>query len=305
MCTRSRTDLNDHLANSILTKVQREKGADDSSESIGKFITHRRRVRFDTENHLIEPATGSILAASKMSETEKAQLFWLDDDFQGFKSNARDIATMVRRSNDSNQSNSYCNVLLRTHNSCAEGSKPSSGDTALLSHWIRVGTSRRGLEHWCSKTIGSSIRNRKTRVIDGVLGAQRAATVANLDVEQREAYIRDTCLSLSHSARIFAETMGKADEEAAVENNSVRKSKISVRNSCSSFDQEMRMDSAAISQKDQYLDIRIERIKGSTRTENSLPIKNQIANQIASIHKKLPGRSTKFQWQQQSRTDAL
>mmetsp|Transcript_17129 Transcript_17129/g.26525 ORF Transcript_17129/g.26525 Transcript_17129/m.26525 type:complete len:320 (+) Transcript_17129:192-1151(+) len=319
MCTRSGTNITtDHLANSMSTKVAEPSSIDntfgkaslDDNNTIDQaWNQRRRRVRFDTEHHLIEPSSGSILPASKMSDTEKAQLFWHDGDFQGFKSNARDIATMVRRSDDSNQSASYCSVLLRTHNSCTEGSKPSLGDTALLSHWIRVGTSRRGLEHWCSKTIGSSIRNRKNRVIDGVLGAQRAATVAKLNVAQKEDYIRETYQGLSLSAKIFAETMGKADEEAAREHaSSTRKvNNTSGFHHRSSLCPDLLIDSPAISLKDQYLNLKIERprsvsLPDSSRPQDSNPLKSQ---SVSTTNDELPGKSAEFQWQQQLRTTGL
>lgn len=138
-----------------------------------------------------------IKPASSMNDHERSQCFWQLKDYEYFRGTAQIIASEVLKVTHSQppSSNSYNAVLTRAYDLCAiisessfsESKSSSSKSTtscsddpmvipphlfAALTHWVKAGHSRRGLEKFCVTSHMQSRPMAKAATVQAVLLAQ-------------------------------------------------------------------------------------------------------------------------------------
>ena len=192
-CPGSSNHGNAHNSKSPSTSTNTKR----SQESPSPSSSVKRRVRFqDTPPQIID----TIKPSSAMTQEEISQIFWQLKDFEYFRGTAKIIASEVLKLSASQPacSHNYDSVLSRAHHFCsshlydnnleekldaqdfeAELLHEEGNETILppnlfaaLTHWIKAGHSRRGLEKFC---VPHHMRVRpleRRAVIQGVLIAQ-------------------------------------------------------------------------------------------------------------------------------------
>jgi len=180
-----------------------------------------------------------LTPSSEMTPREKSHVWWQARDYEIFKGTARLISSEIRRRNEassnrrgsSNGIEGYASVLTRSLDACGlipvassegedlDSSNPLPGRLfAYLTHWVRVGHSRRGLERW---SISSHFNHRSAArddAIQTVLGEQRKLRVQ----AEEEGGGKDTIAEglrrasrrATRSGRLFALAIGQADAAA-------------------------------------------------------------------------------------------
>ncbi len=138
-----------------------------------------------------------IKPASSMNDHERSQCFWQLKDYEYFRGTAQIIASEVLKVTNSQppSSHSYNAVLTRAYDLCAvisessfsESKSSSSKSTtscnddpmvipphlfAALTHWVKAGHSRRGLEKFCVTSHMQSRPMAKAATVQAVLLAQ-------------------------------------------------------------------------------------------------------------------------------------
>eukprot|EP00557_Chaetoceros_sp_GSL56_P009313 CAMPEP_0176499542 /NCGR_PEP_ID=MMETSP0200_2-20121128/12986_1 /TAXON_ID=947934 /ORGANISM="Chaetoceros sp., Strain GSL56" /LENGTH=439 /DNA_ID=CAMNT_0017897975 /DNA_START=451 /DNA_END=1770 /DNA_ORIENTATION=+ len=237
----------------------------------------KKCVHFSEKEPEIITGSSSIKPSSCMTQEERAELYWQLQDYEYFRGTARIIASEILKLSSSSAqqkqqqqqsgSHSYDAVLTRAHQYCCsqqqqpwqqndkeELENDKDGDIFLLvppnlfealTHWIRAGHSRRGLEKFCIPHHMQIRPLERKAGVDAVLIAQEllqkarnnnsndtaaTATAASnqhhgkmfhfgkwhfsLDDMSNEEILRILSERFSASSRKFATVMGHADAAA-------------------------------------------------------------------------------------------
>lgn len=195
------------------------------------------------EDELTRPVLSEVCClltpSSEMTPQEKSHVWWQARDYEVFKGTARLISSEIRRRTEASSSplrsnsgsESYATVLTRSLDSCRftplhnDNDHIESSHTlparlfAYLTHWIRVGHSRRGLERWSISSHSENRNAARENAIRTVLGEQDQLRVEAEDerCDGRDAMVRglrSVSRQATRSARIFALAIGQADAAA-------------------------------------------------------------------------------------------
>ena len=178
-------------------------------------LEERRRVRFSVvETFVLE----DVPLASQMTEKEKDNLWWCEDDSDMARQCIATICnTTQSRPNCGDSSLSYISVLGRVYDQChdtksANSSSPvDENDQKLLSQWARNSHFKRGLEPHIIASIGEQKKaSRKTLVY----AVQLLHENKMIDVETKAEVIRKCSERISRGARLFAQSLAQADVES-------------------------------------------------------------------------------------------
>lgn len=181
------------VQNSRTCNMKNEGPCNDSCQHNTKtlpVIKTRSRVSFYPEEAQI---CCTMKPASSMTDAERSQTHWQDEDYELFRGTARIIASEILKISASqpHSGNAYDVVLTRAHQICSldqvqeekqNSSMPMTHDSqgvclppnlfAALTHWAKAGHSRRGLEKFC---VPHHMQNRtleRQAVVQAVLLAQ-------------------------------------------------------------------------------------------------------------------------------------
>jgi hypothetical protein len=189
-----------------------EKAAKLPKEQLFLLLEDRRRVRFSTvETILLE----NVPFASQMTETERNDLWWCEDEVAIAK---QCIATIcdTTRPDCGDSSLSYISVLGRVYDQCHESKSTNASpvdenDQKLLSRWTRNSHFRRGLE----PQIMESIREHQEKARESLVYAvQLLHKDKMIDVETKAELIRKCSERMSRGACLFAQSLAQADVES-------------------------------------------------------------------------------------------
>ena len=132
----------------------------------------------------------TIKPASVMTESEKRDLYWQQEDYYVFKGGAQLIAGEIRRrctKEIGNNQNSYSNSIngiyemsvsladncpAPYHNNVSLSNEIPPKFFKLLTHWTKVGHARRGLERWIVESHAKRRYAARSMTIKSVLQAQ-------------------------------------------------------------------------------------------------------------------------------------
>lgn len=184
-----------------------------------------------------------LTPSSEMSMREKSHIWWQARDYEVFKGTARLISSEIRRRTEASSNargssrgtEGYASVLTRSLDSCRLTPLPSHSEDenidlshplprrlfAYLTHWVRVGHSRRGLERWSVSSHSDSRNAARQDAIRTVLVEQnqegeaedeRAGTGDGTDGMAER--LRRVSIRATRSARLFARAIGQADAAA-------------------------------------------------------------------------------------------
>ena len=181
-----------------------------SSVSLPVSCTPIKQVRFN-EKVRVKP----IKSCANMTKNEKRAVWMQKSDTRAVRREAFATAQEIYNFEDKSQDSSYETTHWNIYESCIMEERPSLNDTVLLGCWIRGESEWRGLE----KHSMPDLAELQSRVVKSYV-----QTVVRMNNKSNKKYsmssreheeIARTARAISLPASLYAEAMGKADEDAA------------------------------------------------------------------------------------------
>jgi hypothetical protein len=190
-----------------------EKAAKLPKKQLFLLLEDRRRVRFSiVETIFLE----NVPFASQMTETERNDLWWCEDEVAIAK---QCIATICNttRPDCGDSSLSYISVLGRVYDQCHESKSTNASpvdenDQKLLSQWARNSHFRRGLEPQIMESIREHQRKARETLVYAVQLLHKNKRIDH--VEPKAELIRKCSERMSRGACLFAQSLAQADIES-------------------------------------------------------------------------------------------
>ena len=181
----------------------------------------RRRVHFDESHNQYHKAASSSSSSSSSSlalspSSSSSPTWYSESELQQFKAQTFAMAREIYRHDllvTDEDPTSYTNVVAGVYDACRRSKQDDDDDDTainlltqqqqmLLRKWLRVGTSRLGLERLCIRAMADDRKVRRTLLVDAVM-------------ELHEHYYADevignTAAAWSRPSRLFAQQLAAA-----------------------------------------------------------------------------------------------
>jgi hypothetical protein len=149
---------------------------------------------------------------------EDLRVLWYESsDFKHFRSYAAHVAKeIIKAEARSKGPFSYERVMTHTYVCCCkatseQGNVLTADEFDLLVRWAKVATSRLGLEKWSIRSMAHDRSYRRSLMVDMVLEAQNNYLD---DFVRMDAYVADSCATISRPMRLFSRILAEAQAVA-------------------------------------------------------------------------------------------